>query len=37
MNSFRYFNKTNYECWEDRIEKILTPIIIAAAKEQGVK
>ena len=37
MNSFRYFNKTNYECWEDRIEKILTQIIIAAAKEQGVK
>ena len=37
MNSIRYFNKTNYECWEDRIEKILTPIIIAAAKEQGVK
>ena len=37
MNSFRYFTKTNYECWEDRIEKILTPIIIAAAKEQGVK
>ena len=37
MKSFRYFNKTNFECWEDRIEKILTPIIIAAAKEQGVK
>ena len=37
MNSFRYFNKTNYECWEDRIEKILTPIIQAAAKEQGVQ
>ena len=37
MKSFRYFNKTNFECWEDRIEKIFTPIIIAAAKEQGVK
>ena len=37
MNSFRYFTKDSWDCWEDRIEKILTPIIIAAAKEQGVK
>ena len=22
--------------WEDRVEEVLTPIIIAAAKEQGV-
>ena len=37
MNSFRYFTRDSWDCWEDRIEKILTPIIIAAAKEQGVK
>ena len=27
MNSFRYFNKTNYECREDRIEKIISSIL----------
>ena len=37
QKSFRYFTKDSFNCWEDRIEKILTPIIIAAAKEQGVK
>ena len=37
MNSFKYFTRESWDCWEDRIEKILTPIIIAAAKEQGVK
>ena len=37
MNSFRYFTKDSWKMWEDNIEKILTPIIIAAAKEQGVK
>ena len=37
MNSFRYFTRDSWDCWEDRIEKILTPIIIAAAREQGVK
>ena len=37
MKSFRYFTKDSFDCWEDRIEKILTPIIIAAAKEQGIK
>ena len=37
QSSFRYFTRDSWDCWEDRIEKILTPIIIAAAKEQGVK
>ena len=37
MNSFRYFTKDSWKMWEDNIEKILTQIIIAAAKEQGVK
>ena len=37
MNSFRYFTKDSWTMWEDQIERILTPIIIAAAKEQGVK
>ena len=37
QKSFRYFTRDSFNCWEDRIEKILTPIIIAAAKEQGVK
>ena len=37
MNSFRYFTKDSWDCWEYRIEKILTPIIIAAAREQGVQ
>ena len=37
QRDFNRFTKTSWECWEDRIEKILTPIIIAAAKEQGIK
>ena len=37
MNSFRYFTRDSWDMWEDNIERILTPIIIAAAKEQGVK
>ena len=37
QNSFRYFTNDSWKMWEDNIEKILTPIIIAAAKEQGVK
>ena len=31
------FTKVSWEMWEDRVEKILTPMIIAAAKEQGIK
>ena len=37
MNSFRYFTRDSWDMWEDNIERILTPIIIAAAKEQGVQ
>ena len=37
QSSFRYFNKDSWDMWEDQIERILTPIIIAAAKEQGVQ
>ena len=36
QNSFRYFTKDSWEMWEDQIEKIFTPIIIKAAKEQGL-
>ena len=35
--SFSGFTKVSWEQWENHIEKIMTPIIIAAAKEQGVK
>lgn len=31
------FSKVSWEMWEDRVEEMLTPVIIAAAKEQGVK
>ena len=37
MNSFRYFNNDSWNMWEDNIEKIFTPIMLAAAKEQGVQ
>ena len=37
MNSFRYFTRDSWDMWEDQIEKIFTPIMLAAAKEQGVK
>ena len=37
QKSFRYFTKTSWEQWEEKIEKILTPMILAAAKEQGIK
>ena len=36
QNSFRYFTKDSWEMWEDQIEKIFTPIIIKAAKAQGL-
>ena len=29
--------KMTWSHWEDKVEEVLTPIIIAAAKEQGVK
>ena len=37
QNSFRYFTNDSWNMWEDNIEKIFTPIMLAAAKEQGVK
>ena len=37
VNSFRYFTKESWSQWENTIERILTPVIIAAAKEQGIK
>ncbi len=37
QSSFRYFTRTSWEQWEDRVEKMLTPMILAAAKEQGIK
>ena len=32
-----YANKMTWSHWEDRVEEVLPPIIIAAAKEQGIK
>ena len=37
QNSFRYFTNDSWKMWEDNIEKIFTPIMLAAAKEQGVQ
>ena len=37
QSSFRYFNSDSWDMWEDNIEKIFTPIMLAAAKEQGVQ
>ena len=37
QSSFRYFTRDSWDMWEDNIEKIFTPIMLAAAKEQGVK
>ena len=33
----RYANNMTWSHWEDKVEEVLTPIILAAAKEQGVK
>ena len=33
---FQYFSKDSWKMWEDNIEKIITPIVIKAAKEQGL-
>lgn len=32
----RYATSVNWKQWEERVEEIFTPIMIAAAKEQGV-
>ena len=36
QSSFRYFNKDSWDMWEAQIERILTPIMLAAAKEQEI-
>ena len=35
-SDIRYANKSDWAFWERKVEKVLTPLIIAAAKEQGV-
>ena len=37
VRDLKYATKMTWSHWEDRVEEVLTPIIIAAAKEQGVK
>ena len=32
----RYASSVSWKQWEERVEEIFTPIMIAAAKEQGV-
>ena len=32
-----YAQKMTWSHWENKVEEVLTPIIIAAAKEQGIK
>ena len=32
-----YAQKMTWSHWEDRVEEVLTPIILEAAKEQGIK
>ena len=34
--STRYATSVSWKQWEERVEEIFTPIMIAAAKEQGV-
>ena len=29
--------KLQWSMWEDRVEEVLTPIMLEAAKEQGIK
>ena len=36
QSSFRYFTRDSWDMWEDQIERILTPIMLAAAKEQEI-
>ena len=37
VRDFDYFSKVSWSQWEDDIEEVFTPLIIAAAKEQGIK
>ena len=34
---FDYFSRISWSQWEDDIEEVFTPYIIAAAKEQGIE
>jgi len=36
QRSTYYATKMTWSQWEDNVEKVLTPIILAAAKEQGI-
>ena len=36
QSSFRYFTNDSWDMWENQIERILTPIMLAAAKEQEI-
>ena len=36
MRDTNYATKMTWSHWEDRVEEVLTPIIIAAAKEQNI-
>ena len=35
-NCFNHFSRISWSQWEDDIEEVLTPIILAAVKEQGL-
>lgn len=35
-SDIRYASKSDWAFWERKVERVLTPLIIAAAKEQGV-
>ena len=37
QRSTYYASRMTWAQWEDNVEEVLTPIILAAAKEQGVK
>lgn len=37
QSSVHYATSITWSQWEDRVEEVFTPIILAAAKEQGIK
>ena len=37
VRDFDYFSRVSWSQWEDDIEEVFTPLIIAAAKEQGIR
>ena len=37
MRDTYYASKNTWTHWEDRVEEVLTPIILEAAKEQGIQ